>query len=181
MNISIRKATKDDIAELAEIHVDGWHGGYKGIVDQDYINSKTIDERIKSWTEIFEQNDSETLIAVRGEKGVGFISYGALRTPPAGMSKIRPLYSSEIYAIYIKQEFYRHGMGRQLFKKAVENLMAQKHHSMCLWVLDKNKRARSFYDALGGQRIGKKMIEIGPSKVKELCYGWRDIKEILDK
>ena len=51
---------------------------------------------------------------------------------------------------------------------------------MCLWVLDKNKRGCSFYEAIGGKRVGKKMVEIGPNKLKEVCYGWRDINKIID-
>jgi hypothetical protein len=34
---------------------------------------------------------------------------------------------------------------------------------------------------MGGQRVGKKMIEIGPTKAKEMCYGWRYIDIILEK
>ena len=49
-----------------------------------------------------------------------------------------------------------------------------KHKSMCLWVLEKNERAVSFYKKLGGERCGKKEIEIGKSKVKEVCFGWRN-------
>jgi hypothetical protein len=72
-------------------------------------------------------------------------------------------------------------MGRVLLKEAVECLRNEKHQSLCLWVLKGNKRACAFYDAMDGKRIGKKFVEIGPTKTQDVCYGWRDIKEILER
>jgi hypothetical protein len=50
---------------------------------------------------------------------------------------------------------------------------------MCLWVLDGNQRGKAFYQAMGGQKLGGKMIEIGPSSLKEICYGWRDLSLLI--
>lgn len=179
MTISIQKATSADIPAIAQIHVSGWQGAYGGILDQGYIESKTYENRVHQWTDIFKNQEGDTLIASLNGQVVGFISYGALRTAPPGTSKIRPAYSSEIYALYLLPEFFRQGVGSALIKKAVEDLIMQKHKSLCLWVLDKNKRACGFYEACVGQRVGKKMVEFGPTKAKEVCYGWRDITEIL--
>lgn len=178
MSLSIREATPEDISAIAAIHVAGWQGAYGGILDQEYIDSFSLEIRIERWTEIFAKNYSKTWIAFVDQKPAGFISYGPLRTAPPGTSKIRPLYTSEIYAIYLMPDYYRQGIGKALMQKATENLKAQKHHSTCLWVLDKNKRACSFYQALSGQRIGKLFVEFGPTKEKEVCYGWRDIEGI---
>ncbi|HPF78147.1 MAG TPA: GNAT family N-acetyltransferase [Alphaproteobacteria bacterium] len=174
----IKKAQKTDAYEIAKIHVAGWQGAYGGILDQDFIESKSPEYRQQQWENIFDEESGETLIYEKEGKPVGFISYGPLRTAPPGTSKIRPLYSSEIYAVYLYPEYYRQGIGQALLKQAAFNLKAQKHHSLCLWVLDKNKRACSFYEAMGGQRIGKMMVEFGPTKEKEVCYGWREIDVI---
>ena len=181
MSIIIRQATEVDIPDIAAIHVAGWQGAYGGIVDQGYIDRFTIDVRIEKWTEYFTSGETNTLIACAGKTPVGFLGFGALRTPPAGTSKIRPLYSSEIYALYLMPEYFRQGVGTALMQDAAKALRQQKHQSTCLWVLDKNKRACSFYEKMGGKRIGKKIVEFGPTKAKEICYGWRDIGEVLKK
>ena len=181
MALEIREATEADIPDIAKIHVAGWHGAYGGIVDQSYLDDFTVEMRIPKWKEHFYSGESNTLLAYIDGKAVGFVDYGSLKTPPAGMSKIRPLYSAEIYALYLEPEFYRQGIGTALMQKAMVNLQEQKHQSVCLWVLDKNKRGCTFYEATGGQRVGKMMIEIGPNKLKEVCYAWRDINEILEK
>lgn len=181
MSLTIRQATEADIPDIAKIHVAGWQGAYGGIVDQGYLDDFTVEMRIPKWKERFDSGESNALIAYIDNKAVGFVDFGPLRTPPAGMSKIRPLYSSEIYALYLMPECFRQGIGTSLMKASVEKLKEQKHQSLCLWVLKDNKRSCAFYDAMGGQRVGKKMIEIGPTKAKEVCYGWRDIGGILNR
>ncbi len=179
MLIDIRKATQADIPDIAEIHVSGWQGAYGGIVDQQYLDNFTVDMRIEKWIEHFDSDESQSMIAYLDGKAVGFVDFGALKTAPAGMSKIRPLYSSEIYALYLKPDYFRQGIGTALMVEAVNDLKTQKHQSMCLWVLDKNKRACSFYESKNGKRVGKMMTEIGRTKAKEVCYAWRDINEVL--
>ena len=178
--IEIREATEADIPDIAKIHVAGWHGAYGGIVDQGYLDGFTVEMRIPKWEENFAAGEGRTLLAYIDGVAVGFVSYGALRTPPPGMSKIRPLYSGEIYALYLEPEYFRQGIGTALIQKAIEKLQEQKHQSMCLWVLDKNKRGCGFYEAIGGKRVGKMMVEIGPNKLKEVCYGWRDLSLITE-
>jgi hypothetical protein len=181
MDIFIRPATKEDIPDIARIHVEGWQGAYQGLIDQDYIDSQNLEKRTADWTEWLQDETVTRLLAIQDDKFVGFIAFGPLRTAPPGTSKIRPAYSSEIYGLYLMPEYFRQGVGTALIKQAVEDLKYQKYQSTCLWVLKDNKRACAFYEKMGGQRIGKKIVEFGPTKAKEVCYGWRNISEILEK
>lgn len=177
MSLDIRQAEEDDAGTIAALHVAGWQGAYGGIVDQAYLDSMSVEEREAQWKEWLPGNT--TLIAYQDEQPTGFISFGQVQTAPPGQSGIRPLYVSEIYALYILPEHFRQGAGRALMHEAASRLLEDKKKSLCLWVLDKNDRGKKFYDALGGQRIGKQMIDIGPTKAKEICYGWRDISVLI--
>ena len=179
MSIKITQATEDDIPEIAHIHIEGWRGAYGGIVDSAYLDSLDVKERQKQWEEWFDEQNSPVLMGYIDDNPAGFVNFGKLRTPPPGMSPIRPLYSGEIYAIYLLPEFYRKGLGTALLKAAVRGLEEMRHKSMCLWVLEKNKRAGLFYKHLGGERCGKKMITVGPSEAREICYGWRDTNILM--
>ena len=181
MSLEIRQANAEDISAIAHIHVSGWQTSGEGIVDPDYLKNLSVSDRVSEWEERFQSGDVDMLLAVEDGKPIGFINYGPLRTAPPGTSKIRPAYSSEIYAIYILPDFFRQGIGTLLMHAAVNALQDKKHQSMCLWVLKGNNRACQFYDQKGGQRIGKKDVIIGPTKAKELCYGWRDISVITDR
>jgi len=180
MTLKIKLATDSDLSDLAYVHWQSKIIAEKDIVPDDFLNSLSHEAYIKKWQE-WMKDESVRLIAFNeNNQAVGFTSFGNLRTPPSGTSKIRPLYSSEIYAIYVLPDYFGNHIGTQLFKATVTHLMENKHQSLCLWALEKNKRACGFYTAMGGQRIGKQFVEMGGAKVKEVCYGWRKIKEVLD-
>ena len=174
----IRKATQDDIPAIASLHIEGWKAAYGGLVDQAYLDSLSVEQRTKDWEGWMESGESDTFVAEEDGNPVGFITTGRTKTPPPGSSPIRPLYSAEIYALYLHPDVWRKGIGTALLKAAARHLKEQKHTSLCLWVMDGNGRAKLFYEKLGGQRVGKKMVEIGPSSLKELCYGWRDTYDL---
>ncbi len=170
----IRKATQGDIPAIAALHIGGWKAAYGGMVDQAYLDSLTVEQRITDWQGWMAAGESDTLIAEIDGRPAGFITTGRTKTPPPGSSPIRPLYSAEIYALYLAEEFFRQGVGTALLKQAAIDLKEAKHSSLCLWVLDGNARAKAFYEKMGGQKVGSHVVEIGPGKLKEACYGWRD-------
>ncbi|MFA5593129.1 MAG: GNAT family N-acetyltransferase [Micavibrio sp.] len=170
----IYQATINDIPLIARLHIEGWKGAYGGIVDQAYLDSLTVEKRIEDWENWLAADESTVFIAAEGGNPAGFVVIGRTKTPPPGSSPIRPSHSGEIYGLYLAPDYWRKGIGTALIKHAARELKARKHSAICLWVLDANKRARAFYEAMGGQRLGGKMIDIGPSSLKEICYGWKD-------
>ena len=177
----IKTATTQDAKILAAIHVASKQKAYAGIVDADFLSAKTVEEYTTNWTSWIKDQDNPITIAMsyHGEDAVGFVCHGPLRTPPPGTSKIRPAYPVEIYAIHVHPDYWGQGHGRKLMRYAADQIRTDKKNAMCLWVLKDNLNATAFYDHLGGQRIGKRDIDIGPSNVKELCYGWRDLSILL--
>ncbi len=178
-SMEIRIADINDIPAIARIHIEGWQAAYGGFVDQAHLDSLSVEQRSQDWQNWMGEGESETLLAEIGGKAAGFITYGRTKTAPPGDSKIRPLYPAEIYALYLLPDFWRQGVGGALIRQAAKNLKAKKQNGLCLWVLDGNHRAKSFYEKTYGQRIGKKMIAIGPNELKEVCYGWRDLKLLI--
>lgn len=172
---TIRPAAPPDIDALAHIHDQGWRAAYGGAVDPGYLDSVTLDMRRADWARWLTEKDMQTAVALDASgTPCGFVSYGRLRTPPPGSSPIRPLYSGEIYGLYVLPAAWRQGTGTRLMEAAAEGLAAQRHKSLCLWVLEKNANAAAFYKARGGQRCGNKDIMVGPSAVRDVCFGWRD-------
>lgn len=170
----IRLATADDIPAIAALHIEGWKGAYGGMVDQAYLDRLSVEKRIEDWTVWMASGESETYLAEEGGIAAGFITIGRTKTAPPGSSPIRPSHSGEVYALYLHPDYWRKGIGTMLLKHAAKALKDKKHSTLCLWVLDANTRAKAFYEKMGGQKLGGKMIEIGPSSLKEICYGWRD-------
>jgi GNAT superfamily N-acetyltransferase len=180
MTYIFQKATAADAAKLAPVHISGWRSSYEGMASDEFLNSQSESEMAAKWESWLASEDSFVIHAT-DETGelVGFISYGRLRTPPPGMSQIRPLYTSEIYAIYILPNHWRQKLGSQLFTHALTDLREKKHRSVCLWVMEGNKRAVSFYKAKGGQKCGTNKVDIGGKLLNDIAYGWRDFTSLL--
>lgn len=180
MTFTIRPATAADAEALARIHVEGWRASYDGLVDAAFLAALDEDARAANWRDWLGAGKTQALIAHDADgQPAGFCGFGPLRTAPPGMSPIRPLYTAEIYALYILPSFWRRGLGSQLMGAAAAALREQKHRSLCLWVLEGNKRAIAFYKKKGGQKCGTKTVEIGGKMLPEAAFGWRDNGALL--
>ena len=78
----------------------------------------------------------------------------------------------EIYAIYMDPGAAGRGLGRQLIAAAEDQLGKLGFSKGELWVLDRNSRARHFYEAAGWAVAGAELrIErIGGVDANEVCY-----------
>ena len=167
----IRSATKSDAVQIAEVHVNSWRTTYKGVVPDSYLDHLSVTKRILSWgKQLDEENTGSKVFVAENELGqiVGFVSGGSnrLETMP---------FDSEIYAIYLLEEYQRQGIGERLISSITSFLMDQGFKSTYLWALE-NNRYRSFYEKLGGIAVGQEEIEIGREKLQEIAYGWNNLK-----
>lgn len=179
MSFILRPAIATDCESLARIHIAGWQGAYGGLVDQAFLDSLSITQRTENWRTWLADANTHVVIAEDKSGPAGFVSVGPLRTPPPGMSMIRPLYTAEIYALYLMPDQMRKGLGTQLMAAAAAEMKARKHKSLCLWVLEGNKRAIAFYKARGGQKCGTKQVDIGGKMLPEAAFGWRDTAPLM--
>ena len=177
--MKIDLATSNDVNDLGHIHVEGWRASYGGLVEQSFLDELDPVKRAQQWREWLASGTEAYIARDDDGKPAGFIAFNKLMTAPPGMSPVRPLYTAEILAIYILPDYWRQGIGRQLLSLAAARLKEKKHRSLCLWVLEKNARGNAFYKALGGDRCGKKQVEIGSRTLTDVCYGWRDTSKLL--
>ena len=69
-------------------------------------------------------------------------------------------------------------IGRKLIGKIAKKLSQLELESMLVWVLADNP-ACQFYQALGGQQVQQKQVEIEGVQLKEIAYGWIDTKVLI--
>lgn len=167
----IRAATPDDAAGLARVHVDAWRIAYRALLPQGLLDGLSYEAREQRWRDQLAQAASKqfTVVAEDGTRGLmGFASGGPERDGTPG-------YDGEIYAVYVLPQRWRTGTGRCLMTACARALLDRGFSAAMLWVLEKNTRARAFYEALGGQLIGQKSAVIGDAPVIEVAYGWKDV------
>lgn len=171
---TIRPARLEDASGIARVHVDSWRATYKGLVPDAYLASLSYEERERGRLRILKDQQSGkafsfTYVATdETERIVGFVSGGRDRTGITG-------YSGELYAIYLLAEAQGLGLGRRLTHALVESLLRHGITTMTVVVLAENP-ARHFYESLGAQMLREQEDEIGGRRLKELVYGWQDIR-----
>ena len=160
----IRSATIDDAEKIAAIHVSAWQSAYKGILPAQVHVSLSVEERVHMWRDVISEQHGTVILAIAPHGEVGFISFGPSRDKD-GKEK------AEVYAIYVLPQFWHQGIGRELLDEAERRLEDQHFIAFTLWVLDKNARARRFYEG-GGFRLdaSRKEETIGGFLLTELRY-----------
>jgi ribosomal protein S18 acetylase RimI-like enzyme len=172
----IRHAQLSDTPAIAKVHVDSWRSTYYGIVSNEYLSSLSYEKREKIWmnTLVTLPTENSLLVAESPEgKVVGF-SYSG---PERESDKI---YKGEIYGLYLLKPYQRQGIGSQLFRSSVKELLQKKFPSMLIWALVANPACK-FYEAMGGKRLREKKVEIGQQKLMEVAFGWMDIRNMVNE
>lgn len=166
----IREATNQDIPAIAKVHVDTWKSTYKNIFSNDFLANISYQKREQGWHQIFanasDNNSFTYVIESDANQIVGFANAGTEREG-------NPIYSGELYAIYIIENFQQQGIGKKLVKTVVEKLKRMQIDSMLVWVL-KDNTACSFYENLGGRKVAEKEIIREENKLIEIAYGWKN-------
>jgi GNAT superfamily N-acetyltransferase len=98
---------------------------------------------------------------------------------PNSSNELKGDYASELGAIYLLKEYQGRGIGKNLVKRFVTELLHRNFNSMLVWVLEKNPYRR-FYESLGGTRITSVPIQIGSEPFEKVAYGWKTLDGLID-
>ena len=78
---------------------------------------------------------------------------------------------AEVYAVYVRSDLLRRGVGRALLERAVDHLRADGAADLVLWVFERNAPARAFYEALGWRPDGARQeLDLGGIRAIEVRY-----------
>jgi GNAT superfamily N-acetyltransferase len=169
----IREAHADDAAAIAHVHVATWRTTYQGIVPESVLANLSEERRAEMWSRAIDDPARAGFVYVAKNatgRVIGFAAGGPERDGD-------PIYTGELYAIYLLSEHQGSGIGRQLMRHVAMRLIATGHASMLLWVLAENPACR-FYAVLGGQPVREKTVEMGGVSLREVAYGWTDIRPL---
>jgi ribosomal protein S18 acetylase RimI-like enzyme len=165
----IRRAREDDALGIASVRVETWRTAYAGLMPEDFLAALNPRDGEQFWRDLIRDLPPDRrpwVIESRDpESVVGFEYSGVARDDDA------PPNSGEIYLIYVLQECWSRGLGRQLMAHAERDLMQHGHEIALLWVLERNDRARAFYERHGWQPDGaRKPHDFGGVELVEVRY-----------
>jgi ribosomal protein S18 acetylase RimI-like enzyme len=123
------------------VHVESWRIAYRGLLPDDILADLSVPDREQTWRKILADPPPRTavLLATCGAAVVGFAAVGPDGDPPAGPER------GELYAIYLRPDQQRLGIGTQLHNAAIDRLRSLGFTSATLWVLDGNEAALGLY------------------------------------
>ena len=139
--VDVRRATVDDAAGIARVHVAAWREAYAGRMPADFLASLDVERRARGWATILSAGESDAFVAERNGEIVGWATAGAGRDDDAPRDR-------ELEGIYLLASAYGSGAGQQLLDAAIGDAPAY------LWVMDGNGRAEAFYRRNGFTRDG---------------------------
>jgi GNAT superfamily N-acetyltransferase len=166
-HVTIRSALQSDAHAIARIYVDSWRAAYKAILPGDYLSRLSMDQTVHAVRRNLMDPQTLYLIAEGDQGAVGYISAG----PERGQD---PVYTAEIYELYLLPDNQRQGFGRELLAHAARRLYQAGFFTLLVWVLARNPNRR-FYEKCGGIYLRTQSIIHAGRRLQVNAYGWIDI------
>lgn len=174
--MEIRAATREDAAEMANVHVNSWREAYSELLPVTFLNDLPLSfkRRHDQWKRVLQTAGQATFVAACDEYGViGFINGAHPRDSELGDH-------AEVWCLYLLEKFHRQGIGFRLLQRYLSHFHAQGLRRAYVWVLDGNP-AIQFYERTGARANGMhKDIEMAGKKLRELCYVWWGLDGIVN-
>lgn len=161
--IKLESVTKEDLKEIATISVESWKTTYQGIVDQDYLDSLSIEKRYERFLENYTKGPF--IVAKIEEKVIGFCRYSTKIK-----EERKDKFDSELTVLYVDPNYKRQGIGSALFQYVKKELQKENKHHMLICCLKGNKIGENFYTKMGGKIVGTSTTTFGEKEYEELNF-----------
>lgn len=162
--LSLRTATPEDAAAVANVHVRSWQVGYRGLLPDEYLDGLRPEDRMTRYNfGATVPSLPTTMVATADGVICGFVTTGPSRDDG-------PL-SGEVHALYVDPKAWGLSVARQLIVEARTHLGLLGFKAAVLWVLVGNHRAERFYRLDGWLPDGRRRIDqVWGLTVEETCY-----------
>jgi GNAT superfamily N-acetyltransferase len=162
--VAIRSATLADAPAISALQRAAWFAAYGGIIDPAVIDRVTTPDDGARIRQTFRTRPVQRMIVADADAAqdglaaagvVGYACYGpeldVLDAPwPHPVTKAGAAGDvAELYALYVHPDWWSTGTGRALMSRVLARVTQAGYAEAMLWVLEKNARARRFYELAG--------------------------------
>jgi GNAT superfamily N-acetyltransferase len=174
MSFTLRTATPEDAAGIAEIHYAGWLNAYGSVVPPEQMEKKRPEKRVPFWRERIADPEEIVLVA-HDDAGrmQGFVHGGKVLPHDITKGSLAG-FDCEIYVLHCRKETQGRGLGRRLIAGIARAFRARGKSALVLWAYTDNAY-RPFYDRLGGEVVAEGLDE----GVADVAYGWRALDAVI--
>ena len=143
-----RKAVPEDAYAMAALLTHAWQKAYRGILSDTLLDGINAEERSGLIRSAIETKPEFTYFVLEANGDVAGV---------AGICACRDEDlpgASEIVVFYIRPDMQGLGLGREMMRRTLEELLPSDNRPVALWVLRDNHSARAFYEKVGFQADG---------------------------
>ena len=163
-NIIIRNAKMEDIESIARIKVDGWKTTYAGIIDNEILDSMSVDTEINSYTNKYSLDN--IFVVESNNQVLAFCRVYDYDESPYDDMEI----DCEIREIYVRPDIKRMGIGSKLFNYVLNYFKNKGKNKLYLGVFKDNFNSRKFYEKMGGTLGKEDYLEIRGKSYPVVSY-----------
>ena len=159
--LRIRDAVAEEVVALAELHVSTFketHGRF---------GAPTVELRERQWRAAFE-HPADWFCYVAEAPGGSLIGFAKGTLHDGSV----PGFAGELNKIYVRRQWHRRGVGRELVRRVAERFLECGVESMLLFG-DARSPSNGFYERLGAERL------LSPTGEFHGGYGWRDLRGLV--
>ena len=172
--MNLRIARPEDAEAIARLHAESWRVAYRGMYRDEYLDGDIVRERAAFWKQRFDApaDNQYVLLAVEGDDPLGFVCAYGDADPPWG---------TLVDNLHVRLDRQGCGLGRALLSaSAAWSRERYPDSALHLWVLDGNRKARRFYELLGGRPEESRVSEPpGGGSITGWRYVWPDLDPLL--
>ncbi|MGO9874954.1 MAG: GNAT family N-acetyltransferase [Acidimicrobiia bacterium] len=166
----VRSPEITDADQIARTKNDSWRVGYRGLLPDSMLDGLDDARSTMQWVQWlrdgYENAGLRAEIRVTtdaAQQVVGVSAFGADRDVPNDGDR------GELWVLYVAPSHWGRHYGHALLHDAEDALAATGRRELALWVLERNARARRFYERAGWRDDGG-MKPFGDSGLYEMRY-----------
>ncbi len=172
--ITTRLADGADAADIADLHVAAWRAAYRGIIDDEVLDSPRLHiARRDGWHRFLvdghrglDDSEQEIHVGLLGGRVCGFGHVGVEADPVMDADTPRFPTGGEVYGFYVHPDAWGTGVATAIMDECLAHLRRRFDHAV-LWTFRDAGRARRFYERTGWScGTGDDLVEdgwIGPA------------------
>jgi GNAT superfamily N-acetyltransferase len=165
--VHLRRATVEDAAGIAQVHVDGWQRAHEGLLPPEYMDCQSARGRADFWRDELRLGaaDRAPWVALLDDRVIGFASGGIARDQDAERG------TAEVYQLFVAPECWEKGIRTNLMEHVLRDLQRHDFDRVIFWILAADITMRAFAEHVGWKTDGTSRFEECPGAlVEELRY-----------
>ena len=158
--IDVRSAEAEDVESIAALHLRSATTAYRGILP-DGAEAPALVTLEAEWHGTIVDPRTSVLVAQRDGAVVGVVVL---------QHASDQVMWAELRRLYVGPDAWRLGIGSRLHDSLLEIARERNVSTVSLWVLERNDRARRFYETRGWARVDGAFLEWPELGVREVRY-----------